>query len=199
MESKFKTTIFWIFFALFLFFLFAAIFDFLSKSIDSGELFLSFAFMFAGILFLMKKRTGKGILFFILAIIFLALGLYVSSTIPRSLNENERAVALQYAEPIVNNLLAGLNEKNHSKFLKDFAPEITMDLENFEKLIKLKGKYISKSEPAVSRIARAVTLSYNIKFEKDNSGVLEITIRDINGKKFITNLSIGKTPGAAQQ
>jgi len=196
MESKFKTTIFWIFFALFLFFLFAAIFDFLSKSVDSGELFLSLAFMFVGFLFLIKKRTAKAILFFILATAFLALGLYFSSTMSRPLNENERAVALQYAEPIVNNFLAGLNENNHSKFSKDFAPGVTMDLANFEKLIKLKGKYISKGEPVISRMAKAVKLLYNIEFEKDNSGVLEITIKDINGKKFITSLSLDS--GTAQ-
>ncbi|GEM_PF-6386290 len=194
MESKFKIITFWIFFAFFLACLFIAIFSFLSKDAAGGEVFLAFAFMFVGFLFFMKKRTGKAIIFLILATGLLALGAYVSFTMPQSLDENEQAAVLQYAEPIVNNLLAGLNEKDQSKFTKDLAPGATMDL---DPVIKSYGRYISKSEPTVSRVGEAVKLTYSARFEKANSVVLEIIIQDINGKKFITAVLMS-VPGVVQ-
>ena len=122
--------------------------------------------------------------------VFLAFGVYVSSTTPQVLSENEQIVILQYAEPIVDNLLIGINEKDYAKFSKDFAPGLTI---NFDQVTGAWGEYISKGEPSVFRVGDAAKLVYNVRFEKVDRGVLEIIISDINGKKLITELSLSES------
>lgn len=88
----------------------------------------------------------------------------------------------EYADPMVENMLQGMNEDNYEKFSKDFGPLMldALSKENYDVIIKTQikdiiGNYESKELAKVDKASQGdkdyTVLIYKARFSKETSDV----------------------------
>jgi hypothetical protein len=89
---------------------------------------------------------------------------------------------LAYAEPITDNLLAGLNANDYSVFSKDFDEKMKKGLsqdvftQTYEMIHEKIGKYVSRSVTSVSESDNLITVVYSAKFEKEEGVTIRVIV-----------------------
>lgn len=104
---------------------------------------------------------------------------------------------VSYAGPIIDNILAGIKDKDYSEFSRDFSdtlkdgiPEDSFNTEivdRFQALGELKEKLFASAANAVENNVNYTVVIYKVKYEKADVQ-LQISFSDSNGKKLIEGL-----------
>ena len=88
--------------------------------------------------------------------------------------DEEAAQVLAYADPVADNLLAGFNEDNDTKYSRDFSGEMRQALDeaafeqNREHIISRIGLYESRRAPVVTQTNDYIAVTYKAKFERED-------------------------------
>lgn len=104
----------------------------------------------------------------------------------------DKEKVLAYADPIVDNLLAGFNEGNYAKFSKDFDGRMKSALPEaaftqMRQLVVSKiGLYKSRTVSKVQKQGPATLVIYNAEFEKE-SGVEVKAVFTKDGEKNLVS------------
>lgn len=112
-----------------------------------------------------------------IAILFLLLFL-----LPACSNGIDKEKVQEYADPMVENILQGMNEDNYEKFSKDFGPIMldALNAENYDGIIKKQikeiiGNYESKELAKVDKVSQGdedyIVVIYKATFSKETSDV----------------------------
>lgn len=104
-----------------------------------------------------------------------------------------------YAKPMLDNILAGIAEKDYSKFSKDFSEPMKTGIQedDFHAMVttlesKL-GEYESRSFTNATQIKSATELmlvTYEAEYSKESNVTMKIYFSDSEGKKSIEGFSI---------
>ena len=126
----------------------------------------------------MKKLTVP---FLIVPLILLILG-------SCCITEFDKNAFLSIADPIMDNALEGLNEKNYDQFTRDFSenlkkknPEYLFN-ENVEEFHQKYGRYISREIKEVSPSVGKIAVYCIANFEKAEEIGLKFTFEEIDGE-----------------
>jgi hypothetical protein len=101
-----------------------------------------------------------------------------------TLEGQERDDALAYAEPIADNIFAGMVAGDYATFAKDFDPTMAKALDDkafvdfknrFDSLI---GNYQSREVVKVERLQNIVIVTYKAKFENEDDVSVRLNLRD---------------------
>lgn len=87
---------------------------------------------------------------------------------PVAVSEIKKETIEAEVRPIIDNLLAGFNEKNYEKFTHDFAQPVKDKL-NKEKFLEANdsfGQYISRKKPEIGKQGPMTVIVYKAKFSK---------------------------------
>ena len=112
-----------------------------------------------------------------IAILFLLLFL-----LPACSNGIDKEKVQEYADPMIENILQGMNEDNYEKFSKDFGPIMldALNAENYDGIIKKQikeiiGNYESKELAKVDKVSQGdenyIVVIYKATFSKETSDV----------------------------
>ncbi|MCM1986873.1 DUF3887 domain-containing protein [Methanococcoides seepicolus] len=103
----------------------------------------------------------------------------------------------EYAEPIAENTLQGLNEKNYTKFSANFNPTmkkaITEDLflELTDIVHEEVGNYTSKELAEITVTDRHSAVVYNVAFEKEPEGaIFRLIFQEKDGQRELKGMWI---------
>lgn len=101
----------------------------------------------------------------------------------------------KFADPMIENLLLGMNEDNYSRFSQDFDEQMKSNLnesqyKNTISPIKAKiGKYVSKEFGSVENKDGYIVVIYKTKFSQESG---DVVVRGVfsekDGKKYISGL-----------
>ena len=100
------------------------------------------------------------------------------------LSGEETAEVLAYAEPVTENLLAGLNEGNYAAYSSDFSTEMKEAIDeaafeqNREFIISRIGLYESRGDPVVTVAGDYIAVTYRAKFEREDGVVLRFVFKE---------------------
>jgi len=95
----------------------------------------------------------------------------------------EAVQAVAYADPIAENLLAGLNEDNYAKYSRDFSPEMRQSLDeamfeqNREFVTSRIGLYESRRDPVVTRVDDFIAVTYKARFEQEDGVAIRLVFK----------------------
>ena len=125
--------------------------------------------------------------FFVLVLVpaFLAL-LAGCSAMPQvsTLEGAERDAAVTLVDPVADNVFAGMNEGDYTKFARDFDVNMgkalnekafTEMMETFDVRI---GKYQSREVTKVERVDEVVVVYYSADFEKEQDVAVSVSVRE---------------------
>jgi hypothetical protein len=135
---------------------------------------------------LIKKMNTKSIqplfIFSIICVLILATVLS-GCTGTKTLTGSQKDAVLVYSEPIVDNLLQGMNDANYAAFSRDFdaqmlsaIPEANFTSSLLPTVVGKLGKYISRQVTSVTEIGSNVTIVYNAKFENTDNVTITLTL-----------------------
>lgn len=101
---------------------------------------------------------------------------------------------LSYADPIVDNLLAGFNEGNYAKFSKDFDDRMKTALPEAaftqmrQSIISKIGRYKSRAVAKVQKQGPATLVIYNAEFERESGVEVKAVFTKIGEKNLVSGL-----------
>jgi hypothetical protein len=145
----------------------------------------------------MKNRYKCLLAVVIVVLAFLALIFYFASTAtigPKPLYGAEKAEVLQYAEPIVDNLLTGYNAGNHTILSRDFDEAMknalteAVFLQNRELVTSKIGMYVSRGEPTVLEEGPMTILIYSAEFEEESGVEVRVVFMEYGDKNLVSGL-----------
>src|SRR5579859_5463121 len=120
------------------------------------------------------------------AVLFLALLLPLLAAAcsqDKVLQGADQFAVLAYSEPITDNLLQGLNQRDYAAFSKDFDSQmksaITPAAFQSQVIGNVSGKvgsYVSRQVRQVVRSGSQVTVVYNAKFTKENDVLITLSL-----------------------
>lgn len=88
--------------------------------------------------------------------------------------DDDATQVLAYADPVAENLLAGFNEDNYTKYSRDFSPEMKQALDeaafeqNRELVTSRIGLYESRKDPVVTETGDYIAVVYKATFERED-------------------------------
>jgi len=95
----------------------------------------------------------------------------------------DQAAVLAYSEPITDNLLQGLNQRDYATFSKDFdsqmrsaIPPAAFQSQVIGTVSGKVGSYVSRQVRQVVRSGSQVTVVYNAKFTKENDVLITLSL-----------------------
>jgi maltose-binding protein MalE len=101
---------------------------------------------------------------------------------------------LSYADPIVDNLLAGFNEENHAKFSRDFdermrsaLPEVVFT-QTQQSIVSKIGLYKSRTVSKVQKQGSGTLVIYNAEFEKESGVEVKVVFTKDGEKNLVSGL-----------
>ncbi len=106
----------------------------------------------------------------------------------------EAAQVVAYADPIAENLLAGLNEDDYTKYSRDFGPEMRQALDeaafeqNREFVVSRIGLYESRRDPVVTESGDFITVTYEAKFEQEDGVAIRFVFKKDDGSHQLQGL-----------
>lgn len=104
-------------------------------------------------------------------------------------NQAEKQKLISTADPVVENLMQGLNEENYKKFSQDFDDTMKKSLSETafkatNDLVKQKiGNYVSKSFWKTQKDGKYTVFFYKCKFDNEPGEVLATISIDLTGSK----------------
>lgn len=111
-----------------------------------------------------------------------------------TLSGPERDAVLQYANPMVESILAGYNERDYAKYSKNFDEAMKNALpekvfNETSSLIDSKiGKFISRDIKEVYKENQYIVVLYNGKFEKEDGVEIKLVTQTIENQKVVSGL-----------
>ncbi len=111
-----------------------------------------------------------------------------------------------FADPVLDNLLAGMAERNYAKYSADFSaamkkaitedglPAMAAGLE--EKLGVYKGRTFVRAGRTRAAVGEIITITYRAEYTKDAAATIVIYISDREGVKTVEGYSITPSGGA---
>ncbi len=130
-----------------------------------------------------------------LAVTMLGLAAMLLTGCSKGLSEAEVA----YAGPMLDNILAGIAERDYDKFARDFSPRMKEAVKqaDFDSLVttleaKL-GEYEARSFTSAAKTKSAaidIIVAYQARYSKDNNVAIKLYFSDRNGKRAIEGLLI---------
>jgi hypothetical protein len=106
----------------------------------------------------------------------------------------EREDVLEFAGPITENIMAGYNENNYTRYSMDFGDAMTRQLtpsrfsEQREEIHGKVGLYISKAGPRVYQRGRYVWAEYDAEFEKESGVRIRVVFEKDNPEHLVEGL-----------
>lgn len=100
----------------------------------------------------------------------------------------------QYSDPIVDNLLLGLNEGNYQKFSKNFDGQMKSALnsnafvQTRQKIVERIGNYVSKRFLKIEEKGEFVAVIYTAEFEREKGVTVRVVFRKGDEKHQVTGL-----------
>jgi len=101
---------------------------------------------------------------------------------------------LAYAEPIVDNLLLGLNEGNYQKFSRDFDGQMKSTLnsnvfmQTRQRIVERIGNYVSKRFLKFEEKGEFIGVIYTAEFEKEKGVTVRVVFRKGDERHQVTGL-----------
>lgn len=101
---------------------------------------------------------------------------------------------LSYADPIVDNLLAGFNEGNYAKFSKHFDNRMRSALPEAafaqmrQSIISKIGRYKSRTVSKVQKQGPGTLVIYNAEFEKESGVEVKVVFTKNREKNLVSGL-----------
>lgn len=106
----------------------------------------------------------------------------------------DKEEVLAYADPIVDNLLAGFNEGNYAKFSRDFDDRMKSGLPEAafapmrQDITSKIGLYESRAVSKVEKQGEATVVIYNADFEKENGVEVRVVFTQDGEKNLVSGL-----------
>jgi hypothetical protein len=104
-----------------------------------------------------------------------------------------------YAAPLVDNVLAGIADRDYAKFSMDFSDAMkdAINEEGFPSIIttlddslgKYRNRTFVRAVKARAKGKEYVIMTYRAEFEKDDTATITVYITDNDGKKTIEGFS----------
>lgn len=96
----------------------------------------------------------------------------------------ERNDAVTLADPVADNVFAGMNEGDYTKFARDFDTTMAKALNEkaFDEMMQTfderLGKYQSREVTKVERVDQVVVVHYSADFEKESDVSVSLSVRE---------------------
>lgn len=96
----------------------------------------------------------------------------------------ERNAAVTLADPVADNVFAGMNEGDYAKFARDFDATMAKALnekafiEMMQTFDERVGKYQSREVTKVEQVDQVVVVHYSADFEKEQDVAVSISVRE---------------------
>ncbi|MDP2946874.1 MAG: hypothetical protein Q8N88_02055 [Nanoarchaeota archaeon] len=136
----------------------------------------------------MFRLLGVGMI--ILSLLGFSVVFYMPSQPVAVFSEAEKETIEAEARSIIDNLLAGFNERDYEKFTRDFTQPVKDEL-NKEKFLESNdsfGQYISRKKPEIGKQGPMIILVYKAKFSKIPDVKLIFTLAKPNSHYNIQGL-----------
>jgi len=101
---------------------------------------------------------------------------------------------LVYADPIADNLLTGFNEKNYSKFSRDFSEQMKNGLskpvfnQTRQQIVSKLGLYKTRTVSKIYKQGPSTIVIYNAEFEKEKGVEVKVVFQKYEEKNLVSGL-----------
>ncbi|MFQ5342457.1 MAG: DUF3887 domain-containing protein [Anaerolineae bacterium] len=139
------------------------------------------------------SRKGNFSRWLTAACLILVIGLAACSSGVQVLTGADREAVLAYAEPLTDNLLAGLNAGDYPAFSRDFSAKMreALDESGFATtragIVEKIGAYVSRDVTRVEKRSGFIVVIYSASFEQED-GVTVRVVFEPAGEHRITGL-----------